>query len=890
MALFGRKSKSAKEEIQEQKDAELSDFALTTGVNEDGEIVDLYKARTNVKSDPDVGAMILDDMDGTSMRSVSQGVSTSKVATRSGRKGRSMDFAKLDAAIAEIAAEKSEDGVDDEDQVIDVSKLSKAKKKALQAAMADTIDFYPHLMALKPRESYVFHSDYFEVDDQYATIMSFFHNDSAVDTFGAFWGINRIPPDLGVGVTAVTLEQVARMPDKWVEERIRNSEKIDKLEDREQGDSGGRSSKRRAAKVADDMAWVTAEYQDGASYLNVHNRIMLRAPSLEALDEALVRLKQIYIDRFPSVTIAAYPGEQADEMSNLLAFNKAKHGKGFGYTSTEFAGSYSLVTNGLNDKTGEYVGDLYGDVNRSAILMDVNKYRKRVVVADDTVHPGVYDQRFSDMWASKISQAALLNGNRVVHLVLNNAKLDLLGPSSLSNITSKVDLTNGEVNMFEVFGDVEDELSLFAIHIRKIVLMAAQILKSDSTIDGSLAVVNGQLGQVLKKFYIDQGMWTANAKENRDRLRLVGIPHDEVPLLHVFQAYLDSAHATENSKEHPDRQFSEALGTLSMIFRSLLDAHNELFDQITDSRIDHVNDSRRVVYEFSGLSRRGPGIAMAQLINVVNFAVESLGNGDTVIIHGADSIVDEQVQEFLTQQFDRLMQRGGRVAYVYDSVESMLDMSHFNKFTKADYTVLGPMGIDTVNQYQEQMQQIIPQDLIRIITTKESGQNYLRRGASNVVFRMNLSLGINKRLYEEAQSAGRVKKPVSVVTGKQQSSTGAVSARDAHGGGGTALVSGDVAHGSSGALEVEQANREDRLSGTSRVEAHDKAVRGDDGFTPVPHGQGAVGGVDRPKGLNGGPDESNNAPKGLRRELGVPARTLGGESSGVRRTLTGSRK
>ena len=34
---------------------------------------------------------------------------------------------------------------------------------------------------------------------------------------------------------------------------------------------------------------------------------------------------------------------------------KKKKGKGFHFTSTELAGSYSLVTNGLNDKGGEYV-------------------------------------------------------------------------------------------------------------------------------------------------------------------------------------------------------------------------------------------------------------------------------------------------------------------------------------------------------------------------------------------------------------------------------------------------------------------------------------------------------------------------------------------------------
>src|SRR5699024_5824232 len=123
-----------------------------------------------------------------------------------------------------------------------------------------------------------------------------------------------------------------------------------------------------------------------------------------------------------------YHGEQRQELGNLLAFNKNKHGKGFGYTSTEFAGSYSLVTNGLNDSTGEYVGYMRGDVNNSAILFDVHKYSRHIVLADETINPNLHRQRMVDMWGSKISQAALQAGNRVVHLVLNDAKLDLMCP------------------------------------------------------------------------------------------------------------------------------------------------------------------------------------------------------------------------------------------------------------------------------------------------------------------------------------------------------------------------------------------------------------------------------------------------------------------------------
>lgn len=883
MGLFNRKNK------KERRDAEDSTADAVHAENE---------ARANQVLDDEVGKAIMGMNPGTTMQVASEDVTGDVESVRARRRRRgdgssaqNFDFASLDAAAEKIAAERAKDNEDedDDDAVIDVSKLSKSQRKALREAAGDKIDIYPHLLALKPREGYVFHSDWFEVDDQAATVVSFFHNDEAKDTFGAFWGVNRIPRDLGEGVTVVTMEQVSRRPDKWVEYHLRKSEKLDKLEDREQSEGGGRSSRRKAAKVADDMMWATAEYQDGATYLNVHNRLILRAPNLDALDEALSRLRQLYIDRFPSVHTAPYHGEQRQEMGNLMSFNKKKHGKGFGYTSTEFAGSYSLVTNGLNDPTGEYVGYMRGDVNNSAILFDVNKFSRQVVLADETVNPRLHRQRMVDMWGSKLSQACLADGHRVVHLVLNDAKLDLMGPK-FESITSKVDMTNGEVNMFEVFGDVEDELSLFPVHVRKLVLMAAQVLKSDAEVNGSdgLAIVNGKLGEILKTFYIDQRMWVADAKKHRDELRLVGIPHQEVPLLHVFQAYLDEEHNKEIMKgDKKDEDISRALATLSMIFRSLLDSNGDLFDQYTDPRIDRINEARRVVYEFSGLSRRGPGIAMAQLINVVNFAVESLGQGDLVILHGSDSVTDESVQLFLSAQFDRLKDRGGRVAYLYDGVDSMLYNQHFNQYSRADYTVLGPMSVETVNGYQEQMQQVIPRDLANLVTMRDSGQSYLRRGSTNVVFYTDLALMVNKTRKARKQARKQVRDDhrdqVAAGEAENQETVRDDSARNPERGGGTGIHTDAFDGESSAALAASKDSREKRLAGASKVaelEAAEAEAKRERVSRMDPESGSESSGSSEPEGHGSPQTESGGGPRRgtatVNSSLGTPRRTLQG--------------
>lgn len=608
-----------------------------------------------------------------------------------------------------------------------------------------TFDAYPHLLTLKPKEKYLFRSDYFEVDGSVACILAYFHDDAAHDNFAAFWGIDRIPDGLDERVTAVVLEQVKRMDEKWIDSYTKQSEKLDRLDANEQEESGTTSSKRKAAKISGDLGITIGEIQDGASYLSVHNRLFLKAPDLATLDDTIDRVTRLYIDRFGTLKAAPYAGEQRQELSGLWRDNEKKKGKGFHFTSTELAGSYSLVTNGLNDRGGEYVGYMVGDVNNSAVLMDVNAYDHHAIVADATLSEYLDRQRVANMWCSKISQATLLNNGQVVHLILDGANLDKLGPK-FERLTSRVDLNQGDVNMFEMFGEEEDELTVFSAQMEKLKLMFEQLYE---TSDGAIAsIIRSALEDTATDFYIEQGMWRHNAKEQRHRLRVVNIPHTQVPRLQMFVSYVATAHKAllNSSKTDPDQL--RAYNVLRGIANAMLSTNGDLFNNHTASAVDGVRDSRRVVYDFSRLMRRGKGVAMAQLVNIVGFAVGKLGLGDTVIIHGTEHI-DDRVKKYIKDQFDHIHERGGRVVYSYNDVDKMLADSDFNKFDAADYTLFGPMRDGTVAEYQKQLHQRIPPDLAQLITAKGENLTYLRRGVSNVVFHLDLALGINP--YREAQ-------------------------------------------------------------------------------------------------------------------------------------------
>ena len=648
--------------------------------------------------------------------------------------------------------------------------MSRKERRAFFSRANDgQVRDYPHLLAVKPRQGYVFHSDYFEIDGEVGCILSYFHDESARDELPPFWGVNLIPY-LPQNVTAILLEQVSRVSESWLNDKIKSSERLDRLDTQEQSENGTTSSRRKASKVSADIERVIDEIQDGAAYLSVHYRILLKAPSLEILDDVIDDLRRKYIDAVGNLSIAGHHGLQRQELATLFSPNASKKGKGFHFTSTELAGAFNLVTNGLNDRGGEFVGYMVGDVNNSGVLMDVDMYKHHVVVADDDKSraPRMKNAQIADMWGSKISQAALINSKRVVHIILDGADLTgVLGPR-METITARIDMSQGDVNPFEVFGERKDQLGLFSTHLEKLVLMTEQAYEPT---DSDRSIIRASLKDTLTQFYVDQDMWVRNAKHNVDRLRLVGIPHDQVPQLKLFVTYLDQRYKALIGKANRDDELLHAYSVLSAVFKDMLDANGDLFNVVTKDVIDGAQKARRVIYDFSSLVNRGKGVAMAQLVNVLAFAASALGEGDTLIVHGAE-LIDAGVKPYVTDQFERLYRRSARVALCYNGVKAMLDDSDFNHFDEADWTALGAMSDALVPVYEKKLAKRIPVDMTKVITRRGEGLTFLRRGTVNVVFKRDLALGVNAHVrdvvYDGSVAPGRHRGSVMAKGGSKQ--------------------------------------------------------------------------------------------------------------------------
>ncbi|MED4130171.1 hypothetical protein [Shouchella miscanthi] len=603
---------------------------------------------------------------------------------------------------------------------------------------------YPFFRSIKPKTKFLFKSDYFQVDNTFATVLTIMHHSGSDNNLGYFWGINLIPRNIGNDVSVRRLEHVGRMSESWVDNHQGRAEGLLNNQANETEKDGSLTARQRLSKKQQQLVDIANDLMNGSSYLRVAIRLLVKAPTLERLDDAVNKINRQYKDRFDTVFAAPYVGEQKRELSSMFNKVEQKMGRNFMFTSAELAGSYSLVTRGIEDPSGEYIGQMEGDVNNSAVLMDIDNYESHVVIAGraDAQTLSGWDfkgQKGVDVWGAKLGTSALLPNKRVVHLILNRANIADIG-IDLSDVTSNINMAKGDINPFELFGEREDELSIFPAHLQKVGLMVEQL---QPMTEGSRARIRGALQEVLNNFYVDKRMWRRNAPKNRDQLRLVGIPHNQVPKLPEFLVYLDMEYEAQVKARNKDPEVMNAYGFLRTAFRDMMDSNGNLFNTTTSNLIDRAAVSSRVIYDFSSLLNRSRGVMMAQFVNALGFSVGNLSQGDVVLLHGAEQLAPG-IKQYVRDVFDQLNDNGVRVVFIYNSIDRMLTDRGFNQFESSDYTLLGGMTKSTIADYEDLLKQEVPIALKTLLEHKEKCRYYLRRGFDNVVFSSDIQMGFNQ--------------------------------------------------------------------------------------------------------------------------------------------------
>lgn len=638
------------------------------------------------------------------------------------------------------------------------------KKNDIETRDSGLVKDSEFLSQIVPRKGYEFHSDYFIMDGKwYCTYLTVLSKQGANRRLFPMWGIQLLPTNLGTHTTARLMMSVKAETSKWVEKYQQQADALAANQHNAAKNSNKSKSQTMSAMRIEDVQQISSDLtQENDSYLGASFKILVKTDSLSNLDAAINKINRAYNTQpnFGGMRVEPYDGEQDTEVKHVFDNPTTHVGGVYHFTASELAGEYNILTQGINDDTGEYVGDLRGETNHNAIIWDTNLFRDHVVVGSkfsaSTIGGPVnfnkprfkdaqmvksknqeYQAQGTTMWGVKIAQAALADNHKVVHLVLNGERVQDLGVD-LTQSTSYVPMQNGSINPFEIFGDRERPLPAYAAHKSKLRLLVEQFNPELTPTD-----LRKYFSKLVDDFYIDNKMYRKDGEQHPEKLRLI-INHDQYPTLNKFMVYLANAEKTNF------RQEAEAIQRIETAFAAM-EENADIFETQTTNVIDEADVAPQIIYDFSSLAERDAGknsVMMAQFVNALSYALHGLVEGDLVIIHGVDEL-SKSIKGYVHDVLAGLSKHHVRTAYLYNDIDVMLEDAKFNHIADADYTLTSGMSAPQVSKYEEILGQSLPDNLKAQMANNVEFRYYLKRSSKNILFDADLLLDIPDRYKEE---------------------------------------------------------------------------------------------------------------------------------------------
>ena len=625
--------------------------------------------------------------------------------------------------------------------MLDILKRKKADKKAAKKESAKKpkgklSDSF--LQEIAPLGNLKFYSDYFLTGVNYGTILTFVADAGAVNQLPPMWGSKMIPVTKDSRVTARLVVALQTRPKSWVESRSAVASEVSETAYQEAAQANQALEANRNRKRSSDNKLTTSEIASGASYLDVTYKILLYAPTLNLLKEATAELARQYQTRFGSARLTQNIGQQQDDFRNLLGPATTQLGHHDGFTSIEFAGFYPFVGKGWSDEAGDYVGLSVGDVNQTPVMYDANTTGSTTLIgaSGKALMAGrekPYNFSAQAAWHTFFAQNELLEGRNVYELVLNNEDPSTIG-TDLRHSTGVVPMDVGMINPLQAFGTVEEELTAYAILKNKLKTMLQQLNQDISKDDLMM------FDDALDEFYIEQGLWTENPKDNRDRLRMVGLAdYTQIPRLQKLVVFMQGRYriySDGTGSIDVNMNLAESYKRLAAMLKSMQSSYGDLFDTHTTFDDSAIRAKARKIFPFAKLKQKGTDVLMAQFINVFTYILGELKEGDVLHLYGAESI-SPGVWKYIDDQRTFLNDMDVKLVVGFNTVHDMIESPLFDT---AETVITGSMSTVDVNSYSRAVQGDMPNQLINKITEGNPKYYYLRRHTENTVFVWDLVL------------------------------------------------------------------------------------------------------------------------------------------------------
>lgn len=489
----------------------------------------------------------------------------------------------------------------------------------------------------------------------------------------------------------------------------------------------------------------TAMILDGKDNLVIDSeiRILLVSTSADAIDHQIERLNQLYKERMTGLSITSVAGVQ-DKLLHTLLDCPTSDKFEFTWMSDLFAGNEHTIRKGLNDKGGWGIGEMAVSFSHGEAFMDLDaSLKSKAIIAahpESTVRG--YNAKYSapSLWGQLLANQAAARGHKVYHIINNNFKYQSNSFDDGVFVTPEIELMNQYIDMsktslnpLEMIGDMNHLTEIYNTNKNKICEMF--YLLSDRHIDPSTKT---HLSNLLHDFYISQHLWDRQADKYPERTHVLNIRnHENFPTLGTFIASITNL--VTFSKNKGTERDKDIATDLKATLESALDKHPEIFNSPTSVENLQQSDCLQFYLDLSSLISE-PEVLEAQFLNIFDYATSSAKANDVIEIHGLEMVSKESL-ELLVPKLKMLRRKNVRIVYIFDTIATNSEknkVSFANVFNtdgilyedfekQFDFSILGTMNNEDVEQYQNKINQKLTESLKENLKSNITYQFQIRR-------------------------------------------------------------------------------------------------------------------------------------------------------------------
>lgn len=601
--------------------------------------------------------------------------------------------------------------------------------------------------------------------DRYATIVKIENRYGMNRNQSYGWMTNLIPRIQKDGVKAYLFEADKPMDEKEQREIVDKYVKPNQLTQVNANNDDNMKDtnfdKQIRNQRAIDLDHVIAA--DGQDQRLIDSRllILLIAKTPQLLTEQLERLQKAFDDNMKGIQLVSMGGSQQQLLDSLLQ-PPEKEDVNQTWTSSLYAGNDHMVRKGLQDRSGWVIGGLVESISQGTALMDMdrsfnsldnfNRKGKVLIASSENSQVKNYSEtaKASSLWAQFIANNVIAHGHRVFHIVLNNFHYEgsprreqgknghYFTGEYINQILDKKDMSRGGINPLEMFGKIEDVVSIYNNSLSKIAmifyLMSGRTLPNDSL---------QALRESLNNFYISKKLWTQDAARYPTRTRVMNInDHNKFPLMGTFIGELqNSVNRASNAMDGATDFERDRLKQLTRVLENSLREYGQVFNEPTSPYLTNKADRNYYQYYYNlGRMIANPNIQQAQFLNIFDYVTSIVEAGDVVIIHGMDRLSVDVIKhiknriDLLTDDkirfvycFDRITgEKEGKPSDPADIFNTGNNVLYQNLDLSFDYTILGHMTPDEFHQYEHALGTKLPPLIQALMAGEQNMPNYFQ--------------------------------------------------------------------------------------------------------------------------------------------------------------------